>query len=68
MQIMLTPDVQAAEDRYFGKHQSVEVAPERDAFTDGEVAFIASRDSFYMATRTATAGLTSSIAADRRGF
>jgi len=50
MQIMLTPAVQAAEERYFGKHQSVENAPERDLLTAAEADFIARRDSFYMAT------------------
>lgn len=50
MQLVLTPAVQAAQERYFGKHQSVEDAPERDAFTGNEAAFIATRDSFYMAT------------------
>ena len=50
MQIMLTPAVQAAQERYFGKHQSVAQAPERDPFTADEAAFIAARDSFYMAT------------------
>ena len=50
MQLVLTPDVQAAQERYFGKHQSVADAPERDPFTDDEAAFIAARDSFYMAT------------------
>lgn len=50
MQIMLTPAVQAAEDRYFGKHQSVEVTHERDAISPDVAAKIASRDSFYMAT------------------
>lgn len=50
MQIMLTPAVQAAEDRYFGKHQSVEVTHERDAISTDVAAKIASRDSFYMAT------------------
>jgi hypothetical protein len=50
MQLVLTPAVQAAQERYFGKHQAVAEAPERDAFTDEEAAFIASRDSFYMAT------------------
>lgn len=50
MQLVLTPSVQAAQERYFGKHQSVADAPERDPFTDDEAAFIAARDSFYMAT------------------
>jgi len=50
MQIALTPAVQAAQERSFGKHQEVATAPERDAFTEDEAAFIASRDSFYLAT------------------
>jgi len=50
MQLMLTPDVRAAQDRYFGKHQTVANAPEGDEFTAEEIAFIAARDSFYMAT------------------
>ncbi|MEO6741250.1 MAG: pyridoxamine 5'-phosphate oxidase family protein [Chthoniobacteraceae bacterium] len=50
MQLVLTPAVQAAQERYFGKHQSVAEAPERDPFTGDEAAFIAARDSFYMAT------------------
>ena len=50
MQIALTPDVQAAEDRYFGRHHAVAGAPERDDLTEGEAAFIARRDSFYIAT------------------
>ena len=50
MQLVLTPAVQAAQERYFGRHQSVADAPARDPFTGDEAAFIASRDSFYMAT------------------
>ena len=50
MQLVLTPAVQAAQERYFGKHQAVAGTPERDPFTDDEAAFIARRDSFYMAT------------------
>jgi hypothetical protein len=50
MQLVLTPAVQAAQERYFGKHQAVAGAPERDPFTADEAAFIARRDSFYMAT------------------
>src|SRR5262245_39123772 len=48
MQLVLTPDVKAAEERYFGRHQTVEGAPERDLLTDDEAAFIEGRDSFYM--------------------
>ena len=50
MQLVLTPAVQAAQARYFGKHQALAGAPERDPFTDDEAAFIARRDSLYMAT------------------
>ncbi len=50
MELVLTPAVQAAQERYFGRHQVIADAPERDAFTDEEAAFIAARDSFYMAT------------------
>ncbi len=53
MQLVLTPAVQAAQEHYFGKNQSVSEAPERDPFTGDEAAFIAARDSFYMATTNA---------------
>jgi len=54
MQIVLTPAVQRAEDKYFGKHQVVEHAAETDELTSDEADFIASRDSFYMATVSET--------------
>ena len=54
MQLALTPAVQQAQDKYFGKHQVVEHAPETDPFTRSEAYFIASRDSFYMATVSET--------------
>jgi hypothetical protein len=50
MNLVLTPAVQAAQDHYFGRHQVVDGPPERDPFTLDEAAFIASRDSFYLAT------------------
>ena len=50
MQLVLTPAVQRAQDKYFGKHKAVENAAETDALTPDEAGFIASRDSFYMAT------------------
>lgn len=49
-QIVLTPAVQAMQDRYFGRHHSISDAPERDALTEEEAAFIAKRDSFYLAS------------------
>jgi uncharacterized protein len=54
MQLVFTPAVQRAQDKYLGKHQVVENAPETDALTPDEVDFIASRDSFYMATVSET--------------
>jgi predicted pyridoxine 5'-phosphate oxidase superfamily flavin-nucleotide-binding protein len=53
MQMALTPAVQAAQDRYFGRHHVMAGAPERDALTDEEAAFVAARDSFYLATTNA---------------
>jgi predicted pyridoxine 5'-phosphate oxidase superfamily flavin-nucleotide-binding protein len=50
MQQVLTPAVQAAQEHYFGRHQAIDRAPERDTFTDEELAHITSRDSFYLAT------------------
>jgi predicted pyridoxine 5'-phosphate oxidase superfamily flavin-nucleotide-binding protein len=50
MQLVLTPAVQAAEDRYFGQHRVVSGAPERDAMTEEEAAFVAKHDSFYLAS------------------
>jgi predicted pyridoxine 5'-phosphate oxidase superfamily flavin-nucleotide-binding protein len=50
MQLMLTPAVQAAQDRYFGRHQAAANAPAREEFTEDEAAFIAERDSFYLST------------------
>jgi predicted pyridoxine 5'-phosphate oxidase superfamily flavin-nucleotide-binding protein len=54
MQLVLTPAVQRAQDKYFGKHGVVENAPETDPLTRSEAYFIASRDSFYMATVSET--------------
>jgi uncharacterized protein len=53
MQLVLTPAVQAAEERYFGRNQAISDAAERDALTDEEAVFIASRDSFYLASTNA---------------
>jgi uncharacterized protein len=54
MQLVLTPAVQQAQDKYFGKHQVVQGAPETDPLTRSEAFFIDSRDSFYMATVSET--------------
>jgi hypothetical protein len=50
LQTLLTPEVQAAQEKYFGRHQAVNAAPERDPLTGQEADFIAARDSFYLAT------------------
>ena len=50
---MMTPAVHAAQERYFGKHQVIMDAPERDSFTQEEADFIAARDSFYLGTTNA---------------
>jgi predicted pyridoxine 5'-phosphate oxidase superfamily flavin-nucleotide-binding protein len=54
LQLVLTPAVQRAQEKYFGKHKAVENAPETDALTTDEAGFIASRDSFYVATVSET--------------
>jgi predicted pyridoxine 5'-phosphate oxidase superfamily flavin-nucleotide-binding protein len=54
MELVLTPGVQRAQDKYFGKHQVVANAPETDTLTSDEAGFIASRDSFYMGTVSET--------------
>ncbi|MBL9128833.1 MAG: pyridoxamine 5'-phosphate oxidase family protein [Verrucomicrobiales bacterium] len=50
MQTVLTPSVLAAQKHYFGRENRVDGAPDRDVLTEGEIQFIATRDSFYMAT------------------
>ena len=47
---MLTPEVLAAQQHYYGRAAHITNAPERDQLTDDEKAFITSRDSFYLAT------------------
>jgi len=54
MQLAFTPAVQQAQDKYFRRHQVVKDAPATDALTSDEAGFIASRDSFYMATVSET--------------
>ena len=61
MQLVPTPAVQQAQDKYFGKHQVLENAPETDPFTPKEAGFIASRDM----TSEALQGLIDGVNADR---
>ncbi|MBL9172038.1 MAG: pyridoxamine 5'-phosphate oxidase family protein [Verrucomicrobiales bacterium] len=50
LETYFTPQVLAAQQRYFGRSQSIPPQPERDPLGDEEQAFIEARDSFYMAT------------------
>ncbi len=43
--------MQAEEERCFGRHQTADAPQKRDAFTPDETAYIAARDSFYMAAK-----------------
>lgn len=47
---MLTPEVLAAQQHYYGRTARIATAPERDPLTEEEQTFIAARDSFYLAT------------------
>ena len=49
-QLVFTPSVLAAQERYYGRRVALGDAPERDLLTEDERAYIAERDSFYMAT------------------
>jgi len=48
MDLMLTPDVQAAQARYYGCSQARPGTTAPDTFGQDEAAFIAEMDSFYM--------------------
>ena len=50
LQTLLTPSVLAAQAHYYGRTRAPLPAPERDPLGDDECAFIAARDSFYLAT------------------
>lgn len=50
MHTVLTPSVLAAQKHYFGHPYPIETAPACDPLTEGEIEFIGSRDSFYLAT------------------
>jgi len=54
LELAFTESVRKAQEHYFGNSQRITDAPERDALTDDETQFIQSRDSFYMATVTAS--------------
>jgi predicted pyridoxine 5'-phosphate oxidase superfamily flavin-nucleotide-binding protein len=50
----VTDSVRKAQEHYFGSSPRIAGAPERDALTEDEIAFVAARDSFYMATVSET--------------
>jgi len=52
LETTLTPAVRAAEEHYYGPRRELPPAPEQDALTDDEIAFIEARDSFYLGTVT----------------
>ncbi len=52
LQTMLTPAVLDAQEHYYGRRARTGDAPENDPLTDDEAGFIATCDSFYMATVT----------------
>jgi uncharacterized protein len=54
LELAFTDSVRKAQEHYYGKSPSTQRAPERDALTEDEIAFIQSRDSFYMATVSET--------------
>jgi predicted pyridoxine 5'-phosphate oxidase superfamily flavin-nucleotide-binding protein len=50
LELAFTPNVLAAQQKYFGRAQNLPPLTERDALTEDEIQFIQSRDSFYLAT------------------
>jgi predicted pyridoxine 5'-phosphate oxidase superfamily flavin-nucleotide-binding protein len=52
LQTHFTPQVLAAQKRHYGAAQRISPQPEQDVLTEDEIGFIATRDSFYLATVT----------------
>lgn len=50
LETYFTPQVLAAQKRYFGRSQTLPPQPEVDPLGDEERVFVEARDSFYMAT------------------
>jgi predicted pyridoxine 5'-phosphate oxidase superfamily flavin-nucleotide-binding protein len=50
LDVVTTPSVRAAQTRYYGRSIETGGAPERDPLGEDERAFIAARDSFYIAS------------------
>ena len=54
LQTMLTPQVLAAQNHFYGRRSGIKNAPTRDPLTEEEGSFIQARDSFYIATVSET--------------
>ena len=54
LELTVTDSVRKAQEHYFGRSQNIPSQPERDPFSEEEIQFIQSRESFYMATVTET--------------
>jgi len=52
LNIMMTPSVTKAQEKYFGRAMQSAPITGRNLLSDDEIQFISSRDSFYMATVT----------------
>ena len=52
LQTYFTPQVLAAQKYHYGTTQRISPQPEQDVLTEDEIGFIATRDSFYLATVT----------------
>jgi uncharacterized protein len=50
----LTPSVREAQQHYYGRSAAIPAVPGRDVLGEDEAAFIAARDSFYLATVSET--------------
>jgi predicted pyridoxine 5'-phosphate oxidase superfamily flavin-nucleotide-binding protein len=50
LKILFTDSVRNAQEHYFGRSQRVDDTAQPDALTEDEIAFIQSRDTFYIAT------------------
>lgn len=49
-ELTVTDSARRAQEHYYGRSTEVAAAPQPDALTEEEIAFIQSRDSFYLAT------------------
>ena len=50
LELAVTDSVRAAQQHYYGGTARTGFSPDNDALTDDEIAFIQSRDSFYLST------------------